>query len=518
MVSKRHGHAVWESNELLCEVLSWLGIRDLGCACRVSLRWYLLGSNSVLWTTLAKRALAGAETTTLFDLLGPKPYLKLHARRLRTKHLARCIWGTFVESNAWPQLCAHDKWLARLHIAAGLDALAATKYTHEASLESADIVSLLSAYADLLEEQFHDADGAAALLQRAIPLSATPAYLMHNLALLEDKQDRLDSAESWFAKAYGTDPTYQRALCNYAVFLDERRQRYDAAAAMYEAALRNDPHDLDTVGAFADFLTFKRPDLDRVHDLFRQAMRGISARAAPRQDGSDLKIIIQYAEFLTYVCSHPEASAVYQTLLGRLQCGRNSTDADAGLFLCVGLLSYAIAAVYANEDHALGRRLVVEATTIGAYHTSDRPVLQRYKLTAACTVLHVLTPLPALCNAAEREAVGPLNGLLLYLQGDEAAAATLWASCVGDLADVNRREYAFAGYCLGVLFHLRGGPAQRPLALQVMAKAIANDLHGVEYRNLAFVLRECVAVAPGRAHDVLDVLTQYYLAHQARGS
>ncbi|KDO32181.1 hypothetical protein SPRG_03398 [Saprolegnia parasitica CBS 223.65] len=506
---------VFESNELLHEVLAYLGVRDLGAASQVCLRWHLLGSHDVLWVALASRALHGPETTALHELLGHKAYLRQLARACRQPSHDGAVH--FIESAAWPRLCARDKWLARTFIASSLDALTSTaKASEDPAYPPESVLSgLLCAYADLLEENFADLAAAASLLRRAIPFSPDPARLLHNLALLEDKQGNLDAAEAAFREAHAADPRYQRVLCNYAVFLDERRQRFEAARAMYEAALANDPTDLDTYAAFADFLTFKQPDLDRAEGLFRNALRHLATLSTPLEDGQDLKIIIQFAEFLAYVQQDMAAATpIYRMLLPRPQ--REPMHARAHLLLCVGLLSYAIASVFACNDYALGRQLVVEAMTLSVYQSSDDLLLLRYKRTAACVVHHEFS----LTTTLDVDALGPLAGLLLYLTGDMARALQLWATCIESLDSVHQREYAFAGYCLGVVFHLRGGPAKRPLATQVLAKALTSDVHGVELRNVCFLLREYVRSRPSTAAAgalaFLDVLTQYELAHQSQ--
>ncbi|EQC25798.1 hypothetical protein SDRG_16346, partial [Saprolegnia diclina VS20] len=510
---------VSESNELLHEVLAYLGVRDLGAASHVCLRWYLLGSHEVLWAALASRAVLGPETGALRELLGHKAYLRQLARARRQLPHDGAV--DFVESAAWPRLCARDKWLARTFLTSSLDALTHANKAPEDPVypPQSDLSSLLCAYADLLEENFSDLAAAAALLRRAIPGSSDPARLWHNLALLEDKRGDLDAAEAAFREAHAADPRYQRVLCNYAVFLDERRQRFEAARAMYEVALANDPTDLDAYAAFADFLTFKQPDLDRAEGLFRSALRHLATLSMPLEDGQDLKIVIQFAEFLAYVQQDMAAATpIYRMLLPRHKREQTRpTHARVHLLLCVGLLSYAMASVFASNDHVLGRQLVVEAMTLSVYQSSDDPLLLRYKRTAACVVHHDFSP-----TTVDVEALGPLAGLLLYLAGDMASAVQLWAKCIGSLDSVHQREYAFAGYCLGVVFHLRGGPAKRPLATQVLAKALNSDVHGVELRNVCFLLREYVRCthnnAAAGASAFLDVLTQYDLAHQSHAN
>ncbi|EQC25799.1 hypothetical protein, variant, partial [Saprolegnia diclina VS20] len=333
---------VSESNELLHEVLAYLGVRDLGAASHVCLRWYLLGSHEVLWAALASRAVLGPETGALRELLGHKAYLRQLARARRQLPHDGAV--DFVESAAWPRLCARDKWLARTFLTSSLDALTHANKAPEDPVypPQSDLSSLLCAYADLLEENFSDLAAAAALLRRAIPGSSDPARLWHNLALLEDKRGDLDAAEAAFREAHAADPRYQRVLCNYAVFLDERRQRFEAARAMYEVALANDPTDLDAYAAFADFLTFKQPDLDRAEGLFRSALRHLATLSMPLEDGQDLKIVIQFAEFLAYVQQDMAAATpIYRMLLPRHKREQTRpTHARVHLLLCVGLLSY----------------------------------------------------------------------------------------------------------------------------------------------------------------------------------
>ncbi|OQR94202.1 hypothetical protein THRCLA_08225 [Thraustotheca clavata] len=482
---------VIESNELFHQVLSWLDVKSLVQAAAVSLRWYLIANNNALWQEHANRGIRGQETQKLLELFKSKSFVRLLYR------YQRYICNFSLDSARWQRFCSKEKWLARIHLTIQIDTINST--------QKAELAELYSAFADLMEEEFHDDLSAIIYLELAISNSLDPVRLMHNVALLYDKHDDLDQAEQWFAQSYQLNPQYQSNLCNYAVFLDERRHDYDRALFMYEAAISNDPRDLNSLSAFTDFLTFKRPALDRVHSLFRQAMDQIASTTYLSEDGQELKIIIQYAEFLVYICHHHGARDIFHLIVQRHRNLKVFPSSASQLFFCIGFLSYAISMLFAHDDLLAARQLVVEAMAMPVYHGNSHPMLEKYKLVAACSIYRISTPLSLDASEELQQVIAPVNGLLYYFNEDIAAAIKLWSSCIHHL---DHRENAFACYCLGVVFHLRD---KRGLAKDVLTKAFAIDVHRLEFQNLSFIARQ--HLDKPIAKIFLDILLEFSLAH-----
>ncbi|RHY97644.1 hypothetical protein DYB31_004863 [Aphanomyces astaci] len=191
-----------------------------------------------------------------------------------------------------------------------------------------------------------------------------------------------------------------------------------------------------------------------------------------------------------------------------------------------------ICVVFSTNNRVMALRLVDQAAAVeqcvanllpDLVETTARRVVQRYKLTAAAVVQHM----PDLCRPVtckqDFDSLAPLMGLLYYLNGDTDAAMALWAAYIRRLANIHSPEYAFAGYCTGMVLHVAD---RRPAAAKAIKKAFTVDAHSLQYQNVDLVLREAahppsnvVSTEHGdrrrlRALTCNDVLMSYYLAHQ----
>ncbi|RHY77148.1 hypothetical protein DYB34_009470, partial [Aphanomyces astaci] len=155
-----------------------------------------------------------------------------------------------------------------------------------------------------------------------------------------------------------------------------------------------------------------------------------------------------------------------------------------------------ICVVFSTNNRVMALRLVDQAAAVeqcvanllpDLVETTARRVVQRYKLTAAAVVQHM----PDLCRPVtckqDFDSLAPLMGLLYYLNGDTDAAMALWAAYIRRLANIHSPEYAFAGYCTGMVLHVAD---RRPAATKAIKKAFTVDAHSLQYQNVDLVLRE----------------------------
>ncbi|RHZ24435.1 hypothetical protein DYB37_011222 [Aphanomyces astaci] len=155
-----------------------------------------------------------------------------------------------------------------------------------------------------------------------------------------------------------------------------------------------------------------------------------------------------------------------------------------------------ICVVFSTNNRVMALRLVDQAAAVeqcvvnllpDLVETTARKVVQRYKLTAAAVVQHM----PDLCRPVtckqDFDSLAPLMGLLYYLNGDTDAAMALWAAYIRRLANIHSPEYAFAGYCTGMVLHVAD---RRPAAAKAIKKAFTVDAHNLQYQNVDLVLRE----------------------------
>ncbi|KAH9195812.1 hypothetical protein AeNC1_002201 [Aphanomyces euteiches] len=503
--------AVLNNDHLVREILSRLDIRDLGAAMCVDRLWHSIAKEQNLWSQIAERtpsSLVGPASRSLYNTVGPFRYLELVVTHKQEKTLLRTPCRELVDSSAWTRFVRDNKWTARLHIAYTLDLTIPL-------MENDDAAYVLVSFAECLEDSFHDLDAAQSLLLQALPLADEPVWIMHHLALLSEKQQDYDQAEQWFERAHSTDSTFVNNTCNYAVFMEERRLDYDRAEALYTEALQqNSPPTtrLDVYYALVDFYTFKRRNLDQAEALLAQAFRFLKQQSLESMAGLDVKVAIQYCEFLVYIRHNfTAARAIYGALVDRCD-HEESSEPQVARFLCIGLLSYAIAIVFATGARSMALKILAKARAMPA--TASDPVTQRYLLTADCVVQHAL-----LCRALESQrdiqSLGPLMGLLHYLDGRTANAIQLWSTCINSLVNVNSPDYAFPGYCTGVVLHLGNNFA---VAQQAITKALTVDVHFVQFQNLKFILNE-VAQASSmpstrrqRALQFLEVVSAFFLS------
>ncbi|RHX99537.1 hypothetical protein DYB36_013736, partial [Aphanomyces astaci] len=472
----------WGNDHLVGELLPFLDATALGRAECVCVAWRRLSTDLALWSRLClatPRCVVGPTSQGLHDTVGSKRYIQL------------CR-----------SLVVDDKWLVRLHIAFSMD-------TVLPRMEGSDAAHVLGAFAEVLDDAFAEFGVARELLL---------------LALV----------------CYDLDHTYVPNALNFAVFMEERRLRYDEAEELYAHALQHAAtprHSLDVYFAMADFYLLKRRDIPRTHAVLTQAYHSLkSITNVDAVCGRDVQVAIQYAEFLVYVChDFPTAATVFKVLLQRWtfeQSRKGKVQSDVATFLQIGLLSYAICVVFSTSNRVMALRLVDQAAAVeqcvanllpDLVETTARRVVQRYKLTAAAVVQHT----PDLCRPVtckqDFDSLAPLIGLLYYLNGDTDAAMALWAAYIRRLANIHSPEYAFAGYCTGMVLHVAD---RRPAAAKAIKKAFTVDAHSLQYQNVDLVLREAahppsnvVSTEHGdrrrlRALTCNDVLMSYYLAHQ----
>ncbi|KAF0686960.1 Aste57867_21252 [Aphanomyces stellatus] len=511
--------AVFGNEQLVGEVLRFLDVRELGVAACIDRTWRPLASETSLWTRLcyARPAyLVGSATRELLAEVGAKRYLRLIVGRQQYKSLRQQSLRKLVDSDLWARLIVVEKWIARVHMAFALDETIPTMDGGD------DVAYILASFAEFVDEAFHDYTKAHALLLAALPHANQPEWVMHHLALLQDKRQDYDQAEQWFQQAYVAEPTFVNNLCDYAIFMEERRMQYDRAEALYLEAMAQaaDPACLDVYYAAADFFTFKRLDVARAHDILVRTFQSIKGQNVSVMEGRDVKAAIQYAEFLVYIQRDFQAAhVVFGAVVKRWQYeeGVANMHPQVARFLCIGLLSYAICIVFASGKRAVALKVLQQATTVAKHLDNRDPVVWRYQLTADCVVQHVV-PEGSVLSKQELQSVGPLLGLFAYLRGETDAAMRLWSSYINGLSNVNSPDYAFAGYCTGVVLHLIG---KRPVAMMALTKAFGVDAHFLQYQNLDFLLKEvahATNMATARRHLALqfqDVLSSYFLAHQA---
>ncbi|RHY31751.1 hypothetical protein DYB32_003197 [Aphanomyces invadans] len=207
------------------------------------------------------------------------------------------------------------------------------------------VAHILGSFAQVLDDAFDELALSREMLLKAVAMNES-AWITHHLALLSEKRQDFD--EMWFRRGYDQNNTYVPNVLNFAVFMEERRMQYDAADELYQHALLHavaPVHRLDVYFAMGDFYLLKQRDIGRTRKVLCQAYEFLKGIAdVDGVAGRDVKVAIQYAEFLVYVCQdYAAAAAIFKVVLRRwmFERGRKSgVHPDVAVFLQIGLLSY----------------------------------------------------------------------------------------------------------------------------------------------------------------------------------
>lgn len=408
-------------------------------------------------------------------------------------------------SDGWARVIQHNKWIARIHHAVAVDSSSYLLTSNE------DKGCLLAYYADLMDDAFGDYEASSEYYEKAIQLDPNGAWIAHNWAMLLDKKlNVVEKAAEMYEKAYNMEPNNPNILCNFAVFLDETKEDYDRAEQLYRRALAVDPEDLHVIHALIDFLLFKRRNIYEARDLFKNA----KLQPAASTDGRDLKVVVQYAECLTYIQhEYDEASVVFQQIHHQIQRhGWNQQSKEYKRMVFLALLQYSVFLVYTNRSRTEAVEILSQAL---ALESVDDDTLKHHTAFAIALVLKDYNAVVAM-ESSNFDLIC-LVALYRYIhQGQTKEAANMWLRAIKHMPS---KAQSFPKYCVGVFLRIHG--RNRPLSCQFISQAFKDDAFYLQYQKLDFLLREYAKKATKNksiAKVMQTMLTEFYFAEQYHAS